>query len=121
VQPGCRKRLVQFRAIGLPAALDFNELGDDPPVSTIEVVLDGHPLALDAKTAFALFAGGDAVVSDEAAVRCHDPSPVTMVRTEIKRNDGAAKRTTATTVFIKSSPGDNGNIAHFLEQSGRRW
>jgi hypothetical protein len=61
------QRLVQLRASGPLAALDFRELADNPPIAAVEVVGDGLALSLDPKAALALLASGNPVIRNEAA------------------------------------------------------
>jgi hypothetical protein len=58
-----------LRAVGSLAALNFDELADECPVSTIQEVENGRLLSIEPKTAAALLGSADAIIGNESAIQ----------------------------------------------------
>jgi hypothetical protein len=75
------QRLLKLRPLIVLARLDLNVLGDELPLTTIEEVIDGGALCLEAKAAFALFGSRNPAVADEFPdFRAPLSNPLTNVR-----------------------------------------
>jgi|SRR6516165_6209916 len=71
VQAAYGKRLRKLRSIGLLAALDLGELGDDLPITAVEIVRNRLLLRFQAKPRTALPGGADAIMGHMLAGVCH--------------------------------------------------
>jgi hypothetical protein len=63
------ERFLKFWPIGPATALNFRELSDNPPATTIEVSRNGRLLGLKPQPASALAIGRDAVIGDKLPAR----------------------------------------------------
>jgi hypothetical protein len=69
MQPRCRQRLVELRAIRALAGFGFGEVGDD--LAAIQIGGHRRALRFDAESGLALPISADPEVRDVLALRCH--------------------------------------------------